>query len=238
MAHVIDCEVQGTGGHQIAIVELDPEECVIAEAGAMIYMDEGIEFEARMGDGSTKGLRTLLSAVKRSLTNESIFLTHFTNKAFSKQRVGLAAPNMGEIILINLGKVQGDLLCQKSAFLAAAYGTTVSIAFTQKLGAGFFGGEGFILTKLVGDGNVLIHAGGSIIKKELRGEKLRVDTGCIVAMESGIDYRIEKAGGLKSMLFGGEGLFLATLSGHGTVWLQSMPVNRFAESLIPFLPQS
>ena len=236
MAHVIDCEIKGSGGSQYVVVELDPAETVIAEAGAMLYVDPDITFEAKMGDGTTSGLSSLFSAVQRKLANESIFLTHFTNAGRRKQAVAFAGPHLGEILSVDLAKCRGTLLCQKSAFLAAALGTKISIAFTRRMGTGFFGGEGFVLTKLDGDGMVMLHAGGSLLKRELKGETLRVDTGCVVAMETGIDYDIQAAGNLKSMMFGGEGLFLATLSGHGAVWLQTMPFARLAATIQSELP--
>ena len=236
MAHVIDCEIKGSGGNQYVVVELDPSETVIAEAGAMLYVDPDIEFEAKMGDGTTSGIATFFSAVQRTLAKESIFLTHFTNHGRRKQSVAFAGPHLGEIVSVDLAKYGKTLLCQKSSFLAAALGTKISIAFTRRIGAGFFGGEGFVLTKLDGDGMVMLHAGGSLLKRELKGTTLRVDTGCVVAMESGVNYDIQAAGNLKSMMFGGEGLFLATLSGHGTVWLQTMPFARIAASIQSTLP--
>jgi uncharacterized protein (AIM24 family) len=205
---------------QIVEVELDPNETVIAEAGAMNYMDSGISFEAKMGDGSeaNEGLFGLLKGVgKRVLTGESIFLTHFT---------------------LNLQDVGGEFICQKDAFLCAALGTQVGIAFNKKLGAGFFGGEGFILQKLNGDGMAFIHAGGTIIKKELNNDTILVDTGCLVGFTQGINYDIERAGNLKSMFFGGEGVFLATLNGTGTVYLQSLPFSRMADRIIAHAPSS
>lgn len=236
MAHVIDCEIKGSGGNQYVVVELDPQETVIAEAGAMLYLDPDITFEAKMGDGTTSGIASLFGAVKRKLANESLFLTHFTNKGRSKQTVAFAGPHLGEILTIDLAKHQGTLLCQKSAFLAAALGTKLSIAFTGGIGVGIFGGEGFVLTKLEGDGMAMLHAGGSLFKRELKGETLRVDTGCVVAMDTGIEYNIQSAGNLKSMMFGGEGLFLATLSGYGSVWLQTMPFARLAATIQSQLP--
>jgi len=224
---------------QIVEVELDPGETVIAEAGAMNYMDDQITFEAKMGDGSqpNQGLfGKLLDVGKRALTGESIFMTHFSNHGSGKRRVSFAAPFPGKIICVDLPKHQNQVLCQKDSFLCAAYGTQVSIAFQKKLGAGFFGGEGFILQKLVGDGKAFIHAGGTVVKKELQGETIRVDTGCIVAFEESVDYDIQMAGGLKSMIFGGEGLFLATLRGHGTVWLQSLPFSRLADRVLQCAP--
>ena len=224
---------------QVVEVELDPGETVIAEAGAMNYMEDGISFEAKMGDGSrpNEGLfGKLLSAGKRVLTGESIFLTHFTNKGSGKRRVAFAAPYPGKILDLNMAELGKEVFCQKDSFLCAAHGTEVSIAFQKRLGAGFFGGEGFILQKLKGDGMAFSHAGGTVVRKELNGQTLRVDTGCIVAFTSGVDYDIQMAGGLKSMFFGGEGLFLATLSGHGTVWLQSLPFSRLADRILQSAP--
>ncbi|YCM46782.1 TIGR00266 family protein [Verrucomicrobiaceae bacterium 227] len=224
------------GDMQIVEIELDPGETVIAEAGAMNYIEEDISFEAKMGDGSETNqgvMGKLFSAGKRVLTGESIFMTHFTHSGSSaKRRAAFAAPYPGKIIPINMAEFGGELLCQKDAFLCAAYGTSVSIAFNKKIGAGFFGGEGFILQKIQGDGMAFIHAGGHVIKKELKGETLRLDTGCLVGFSPEIDYSIERAGGLKSMFFGGEGLFLATLRGHGTVYLQSLPFSRMADRIL------
>lgn len=237
-SHEVDYEVFGDD-MQIVEVELDPGETVIAEAGAMNYMEEGITFEAKMGDGSAPQqgfMQKMISAAGRSLTGESIFMTHFTNEGFGKRRVAFAAPYPGKIIPLDLAEIGGSMTCQKDAFLCAALGTKVSIAFQKRLGAGFFGGEGFILQKLVGDGKAFVHAGGTVIKKELRGETLRVDTGCLVAFTEGIEYNIERAGSLKSMFFGGEGLFLATLQGHGTVLLQSLPFSRLADRVIQHAP--
>ena len=178
----------------------------------------------------------LLNVGKRILTGESLFLTHFTNQGRGKRRVAFAAPYPGKIVPVDLKKVGGELLCQKDAFLAAALGTEVGIAFTKRLGAGFFGGEGFILQRLRGDGMVFVHAGGTVIKKKLQGDLLRVDTGCLVAFTTGIDYSIERAGSLKSMFFGGEGLFLATLRGTGLVLLQSLPLSRMADRILAHAP--
>ncbi|MEM7125746.1 MAG: TIGR00266 family protein [Chloroflexota bacterium] len=237
-SHVIDYRIFGDD-MQFVEVELDPHETVIAEAGAMMYMEEGIDFQTRMGDGSNPRegmLDKIFSIGKRALTGESIFLTHFTNHGAGKGHVSFGAPYPGKIIGIDLDEAGGELICQKDAFLAAALGTRISITFNRRLGAGFFGGEGFILQKLQGDGNVFIHAGGTIHERQLRGETLRVDTGCIVAFESTIDYDIQQAGNLKSMVFGGEGLFLATLRGHGRVWLQSLPFSRLADRIIANAP--
>ena len=236
--HEVDYEIIGHD-LQMVEVELDPSESVIAEAGAMNYMEEDIDFEARMGDGSdaTEGLFGKLMGVgKRVITGESIFMTHFTNHGAAKRRVAFAAPYPGHIAALNMAEHGERIYCQKDAFLCAALGTQVGIAFNRRLGAGFFGGEGFILQKLEGDGMAFLHAGGSIVRKELKGETLRVDTGCLVAFDDGIDYDIARAGGLKSMFFGGEGLFLATLQGHGTVWLQSMPFSRLADRIFANAP--
>jgi uncharacterized protein (TIGR00266 family) len=179
-----------------------------------------------------------MSVGKRVLTGESIFMTHFTNHGNSKRRVTFAAPYPGKIIPIDLQEIGGEIICQKDAFLCAALGTKVSIAFSKRLGAGFFGGEGFILQKLQGDGMAFMHAGGTVVRKELRGETLRVDTGCIVGFSPNIDYDIQRAGNLKSMFFGGEGLFLATLRGTGTVYLQSLPFSRLADRIIAHAPRT
>ncbi|MFH1156366.1 MAG: TIGR00266 family protein [Pseudomonadota bacterium] len=239
-SHEIDHEIFGDD-MQVVEVELDPGETVIAEAGAMNWMEDGIVFEAKMGDGSQpeKGLfGKLLDSGKRALTGESLFITHFTNRGQGKKRVAFGAPYPGKIIPLDLGKEGGELLCQKDAFLCAAMGTGISIAFTKRLGAGFFGGEGFILQRLRGDGMAFIHAGGTIVKKELRNEILRVDTGCIVCFTPEIDYSIERAGNLKSMFFGGEGMFLATLKGSGTVYLQSLPFSRLADRVLQHAPSA
>jgi len=238
--HEIDYEIFGDD-MQTVEVELDPGETVIAEAGAMNWMEDGITFEAKLGDGSepNKGLfGKLLDSGKRAITGESLFVTHFTNTGMGKKRVAFSAPYPGKIIPVNMAQAGGELLCQKDAFLCAALGTRVSIAFTKKLGAGFFGGEGFILQRLIGDGMAFIHAGGTIVKKELSNEILRVDTGCIVSFTPGIEYDIQRAGNLKSMFFGGEGLFLATLRGSGTVYLQSLPFSRLADRVLQHAPSA
>lgn len=239
-SHEIEYTIYGDD-MQTVEVELDPNEVVIAEAGAMNWMEDGIGFEARMGDGSKPDggvLSGLLNVGKRLLTGESIFITHFTNGGSGKARVAFAAPYPGKVMPINLAEIGGAITCQKDAFLCAAKGTELTIAFNKRLGAGFFGGEGFILQKLRGDGLAFLHAGGTVVKKELRGETLRVDTGCIVAFTGSIDYDITRAGGLKSMIFGGEGLFLATLSGTGTVWLQSLPFSRLADRILAHAPSA
>jgi uncharacterized protein (TIGR00266 family) len=236
--HEVDYEIFGDD-MQTVEVELDPGEVVIAEAGAMNWMEDGIDFEAKMGDGSQpdKGfMGKLFDAGKRAMTGESLFMTHFTNRGQGKKRVAFAAPYPGKIIPVNMARMGGELICQKDAFLCAALGTEVTIAFSRKLGAGFFGGEGFILQRLVGDGMAFIHAGGTIVKKELQGETIHLDTGCLVGFSPGISYDIQRAGNLKSMFFGGEGLFLATLNGYGTVYLQSLPFSRLADRIIQHAP--
>lgn len=239
-SHELDYELIGDD-MQLVEIELDPGETVIAEAGAMNYMEDGIDFVSKMGDGSEpeRGFfGKLFSAGKRAIAGESLFITHFTNGGASKRRVAFAAPYPGKIVPVNLAEIGGDLTCQKDSFLCAALGTRISIAFNQRLGTGLFGGEGFILQRLKGDGLAFIHAGGTVIRKELRGQRLRVDTGCLVAFTPGIEYGIERAGSLKSMLFGGEGLFLATLQGTGTVWLQSLPFSRLADRILANAPSA
>lgn len=232
--HEVDHKIIGTDVQAVEI-ELDPGEKVIAEAGAMIAMDDGISFTTRMGDGSAANsgiMNAMMGIGKRMLTGESVFLTHFENVGTGKKRVTFAAPTPGQIVDLNMAYLGNDILCQKDAFLAAAFGTEVSMAFNRRLGAGFFGGEGFIMQRLVGDGMAYLQAGGTLIKRNLKeGEKISIDTGCLVAMTSNIDYSIEMAPGLKTMLFGGEGLFLATLRGPGTVWIQSMPFSKLAERI-------
>jgi len=237
--HEVDYNILGDD-IQIVEIELDRGETVIAEAGAMNYMEEGLSFEAKMGDGSEpdQGMfGKLLGAGKRALTGESVFMTHFTNLHPDKRHVAFAAPYPGKIVPIDMAKLPGgELLCQRDAFLCAALGTRIDIAFTKRLGAGFFGGEGFILQRLQGDGKAFLHAGGTVIKRDLAGETLRVDTGCLVAFTRGIEYDIELVGGLKSMFFGGEGMFLATLRGTGTVLLQSLPFSRMADRILRHAP--
>lgn len=237
-SHEIDYQIYGDDMQAVEI-ELDPQETVIAEAGMMNWLEEDIDFQTRMGDGSKTEsgfFGKLWAAGKRAITGESIFMTHFTNRGEGKKRVAFAAPYPGKIIPIDLSEVDGELICQKDSFLCAAKGTEVTMAFNKRLGAGFFGGEGFILQKLKGDGNVFIHAGGTVVTKELRGETLRVDTGCIVGFTGDIDYDIARAGNLRSMFLGGEGLFLATLSGHGRVYLQSMPFSRLVDRILRHAP--
>lgn len=239
-SHEVDYEIFGND-MQVVEVELDLGETIVAEAGAMNWMEDNIVYEAKMGDGSgeDEGLMgKLFSAGKRALTGESLFMTHFTNTGSNKRRVAFAAPYPGHIIPIDLAEMGGELTCQKDAFLCAALGTELSIAFSRKLGRGFFGGEGFILQRLRGDGMAFVHAGGTVIKKELVNDTLRIDTGCLVAFTSGVDYDIEMVKGLKSMFFGGEGLFLATLQGTGTVYLQSLPFSKLADRIIEQVPSS
>lgn len=230
---VIDFQIIGSE-MQLVEIELDPQESVIAEAGAMMYMDSGIQMETIFGDGTDKSnagglMGKFLTAGKRLLTGESLFMTIFTNFGTIKQKVAFSAPYPGKIIPMDLKQYNQELICQKDSFLCAAKGVSVGIAFNKKIGVGLFGGEGFIMQKLEGDGLAFVHAGGTIIRRELRpGEMLRVDTGCLVAMTRTVRYDIQLAKGIKSAIFGGEGLFLATLNGPGTVWLQSLPFSRLA----------
>ncbi|MDF1643994.1 MAG: TIGR00266 family protein [Pseudomonadales bacterium] len=236
--HEIDYELIGDD-MQMVEIELDPGETIVAEAGAMNYMEEGITYEAKMGDGSNPEagfISKVFSAGKRMITGESLFMTHFCNQGHGKQRVSFAAPFPGKIIPMDMAKHGEQIICQKDSFLCAALGTQIDIAFNQKLGAGFFGGEGFILQRLQGDGMAFMHAGGTVIQKELKNETLRIDTGCVVGFTQGIDYDIEMVKGLKSMFFGGEGLFLATLKGTGTVWIQSLPFSRLADRILEHAP--
>jgi uncharacterized protein (TIGR00266 family) len=238
-AHEVHYQIFGDD-LQFVEIELDPGETVIAEAGMMMYMEDGIGFDTKMGDGSKPEagfLEKVVSVGKRALTGESLFLTHFTSTApAGKQHVAFGAPYPGKIMAIDLDEANGELICQKDSFLCAAQGTELSIAFNKKIGAGLFGGEGFILQRLRGDGMVFVHAGGTIVEKRLDNQTIRVDTGCIVAFENTISYDIQMAGNLKSMLFGGEGLFLATLQGTGRVWLQSLPFSRLADRILESAP--
>jgi len=252
ICHKVDYEIKGSE-MQLVEVLLDPGETVIAEAGAMMYLEDDVDFKAKFGDGSnpTQGFfGKLMAAGGRIMTGESLFVTHFTNRSVTGEtrRVAFAAPYPGTILPLDmlelqqqykgLGEKPTAIICQKDAFLCAAFGTKLSTYFHKRIGTGLFGGEGFILQKLKGDGMVFCHAGGCVIKKELRrGQKLRVDTGCLVAFtHPGIDYSIQMVKGLKSMFFGGEGLFLATLEGEGTVWLQSLPFSRLADRIIASAP--
>lgn len=224
MADVIDYKIYGDD-MQLVEIELDPGEGVRAEAGAMAYMEQGIEMQTSTGGGLFKGL-------KRMVTGESFFITTFLNNGQGKRRVAFAAPYPGKIITLDLGALGGQFLCQKDAFLCAAQGTEIEVAFTKRLGAGLFGGEGFILQRLEGDGLAFVHAGGTIIEKDLApGETLRVDTGCLVAFAPTVDYDIQFVGGFKNALFGGEGLFLARMTGPGKVYLQSLPFSRLADRI-------
>ena len=235
-SHEIDYKIFGDD-IQFVEIELDPNETVIAEAGAMVYMEDGITFEAKMGDGSqpNQGLMgKLLSAGSRILSGESLFITHFTNRGYGKKHVAFAAPYPGTIIPVDLAQVRNNLVVQKDGFLCAALGTKLTITLNKKIGAGLVGGEGFILEKLEGDGKAFIHAGGTVIERQLNNEVLRIDTGCVVAFEPTLDFDIETAGSLKSMVFGGEGIFLATMRGTGKVWLQSMPIRKLIRALAPY----
>lgn len=236
--HKVDYEIIGNSMPMLE-VELDPGETVIAEAGSMNYMEEDIGFETKMGDGADpeQGMFSkLFSAGKRMITGESLFMTHFSNNGGRKRKVAFAAPYPGMVVPIDMSQTGERLYCQKDAFLCAALGTRLSVAFSRKLGAGFFGGEGFILQKLEGDGMAFIQAGGTVVRKELNSETLRIDTGCLVGFSEGIEYDIEMVKGLKSMFLGGEGLWLATLSGTGSVWVQSLPFSRLADRIIAAAP--
>jgi len=235
--HEVDFKIYGED-IQFVEVELDPEEAVVAEAGGMMYMDDGIVMETIFGDGSAQSqgkgiLGSLMGAGKRLLTGESLFMTVFQNKMPGKKKVAFGAPYPGTILPMHLGQMGGELIVQKDSFLCAAKGVAVGIAFQKKLGAGLFGGEGFIMQRLTGDGLAFIHAGGTLYARTLNpGEVLRVDTGCIVGFQPSVDYDIQMVGGIKSTLFGGEGLFFATLRGPGQIWLQSLPLNRMAARIV------
>ncbi|MCQ6279141.1 TIGR00266 family protein [Bacillus sp. EB600] len=239
--HDIDYKIYGDD-MQFVEVELDPHETVVAEAGGFMMMEDDIQMETIFGDGSSSGgsglMGKLFSAGKRMLTGESLFMTAFTNQGLGKKRVSFAAPYPGKIIPMDLSELGGKIICQKDAFLAAAKGVSIGIEFQRKIGAGFFGGEGFIMQKLEGDGLTFVHAGGTILKKDLLpGQTLRVDTGCLVAMTSSVHYDIEFVKGIKTALFGGEGLFFATLRGPGSVWIQSLPFSRLASRVFAAAPQ-
>ncbi|MFQ5779257.1 MAG: TIGR00266 family protein [Nitrospiria bacterium] len=231
---VIDYEIFGAE-MQYVEVELDPKEAAVAEAGGMMYMENDIDMETIFGDGSEKNsglIGALLGAGKRLLTGESLFMTVFINRGNGKRKIAFASPYPGKIIPLDLKELGGEILCQKDAFLCAAKGVSVGIAFQRRMGVGLFGGEGFIMQKLEGDGLAFVHAGGTLSEKKLApGERIRVDTGCIVALQPSVSYDIEYVGKIKSALFGGEGLFFATLRGPGTAWLQSLPLNRLADRL-------
>ena len=237
---VVDYEIKGSE-MQFVEIELDPGEAAIGEAGSLFFMDAGIGMDAVFGDGSKNqgGLfGKLLGAGKRLLTGESLFTTIYTNQGAGKQRVAFAAPYPGKILPMELSKLGGLLICQKDAFLCAARGVSLGIALQQKLGVGFFGGEGFIMQKLEGDGLAFVHAGGTIVKRELApGQTLMVDTGCVVAYTPNTNFEIQYVGKIKTALFGGEGLFFAKLTGPGTVWLQSLPFSRLASRVFAAAPQ-
>lgn len=238
---VVDFEIKGAE-MQFVEVELDPGEAAIGEAGSMMFMETGIEMDTVFGDGSQQqsGLfGKLLGAGKRLITGESLFTTIFTNQGSGKKRVAFAAPYPGKILPMDLKQLGGTLLCQKEAFLCAARGVSLGIAFQKKLGTGFFGGEGFIMQKLEGDGLAFVHAGGTVVRRELTaGETLLVDTGCVVAYTSGVDFDIQYVGKIKTALFGGEGVFLAKMTGPGHVWLQSLPFSRLASRIFAAAPQT
>jgi uncharacterized protein (TIGR00266 family) len=240
-AHEIDYRIYGEEMQYVEI-ELDPQEAVIAESGSFMMMDDGIKMDTIFGDGSQndKGfLGKILGAGKRILTGESLFMTAFYNDLTGKRNVSFASPYPGKIIPIDLTEYRGKFICQKDAFLCAAKGVSVGIEFSKKLGRGLFGGEGFIMQKLEGDGMAFVHAGGTMAKKELKaGETLRVDTGCIVGFTQDIDYDIEFVGGIKNSIFGGEGLFFAKLTGPGKVYIQSLPFSRLADRVIASAPKA
>lgn len=240
--HEIDYKLHGDD-MQFVEVELDPQETVVAEAGSLMMMEDGIRMETIFGDGSKNSssgfMGKLMGAGKRLITGESLFMTTFTNEGTGKKHVYFASPYPGKIIPMDLSELNGKIICQKDAFLAAAKGVSVGVEFQRKIGVGFFGGEGFIMQKLEGDGMAFVHAGGAIHRKDLQaGETLRVDTGCLVAMTSSVDYNIEAVGGIKTALFGGEGIFFATLRGPGTVWVQSLPFSRLASRVFAAAPVS
>ena len=239
--HEVDYKIHGDD-MQFVEIELDPQEAVVAEAGGMMFMDEGIAMETIFGDGSaakTGFMGALLGAGKRLLTGESLFMTIFQNQGAGKKRVAFGAPYPGKIQPVNLRELGGELIAQKDSFLCAAKGVSISIAFQKRLGAGFFGGEGFIMQRLQGDGLAFVHAGGTLYERVLApGEALRVDTGCIVAFQPTVDYDIQYVGSVKTAFFGGEGLFFATLRGPGKIWLQSLPFSRLAGRIVAAAPQS
>ena len=241
-AHEIDYQIFGEEMQYVEI-ELDPQEIVVAEAGSFMMMYNGIQMETIFGDGSEQQgngiFGKLLSAGKRVLTGESLFMTAFINQNYGKSKVSFAAPYPGKIIAVDLNEFGGKFICQKSSFLCAAKGVAIGIDFSKKLGRGFFGGEGFIMQKLEGDGMVFIHSGGTLARKELApGEVLKVDTGCLVGFTKDVNYDIQFIGGIKNSLFGGEGLFFATLQGPGTVYIQSLPFSRLADRIIASAPRA
>lgn len=235
--HEVDYRISGEE-MQCVEIELDPQETVVAEPGSFMMMDDGIQMETLFGDGSQNQggiLGKLFSAGKRLLTGENLFMTAYTNIGNGKKHVSFASPYPGKIIPMDLSKLNGKMICQKDSFLCAAKGVSIGIEFQKKLGAGLFGGEGFIMQKMEGDGMAFVHSGGYVVEKELgAGELLKIDTGCIVAFTSGVDYDIQFVGGIKNTLFGGEGLFYATLRGPGRVWIQSLPISRLAGRILSF----
>ena len=238
--HEIDYKIYGDDMQYVEI-ELDPNETVISEAGSMMMINPNIHMETIFGDGSTSGgngfMDKLFAAGRRTLTGESLFMTTFTNRGTGRDHVYFAAPYPGKIIPIDLSQFGGEFICQKDAFLAAAKGVQIGIALQKRLGVGFFGGEGFIMQRLSGDGMAFIHAGGAIMKRDLQpGETLLVDTGCLVGMTKDVAYEIETVPGLKTKLFGGEGIFLARLRGPGTVYVQSLPFSRLASRIFAAAP--
>jgi uncharacterized protein (TIGR00266 family) len=238
-ADIIDYKIIGSE-MQFVEVELDPGESVVAEAGAMMYKDGCVQMDTIFGDGASKGgfFDKLMGAGKRLLTGESLFITLFTHRGSGKAKVAFAAPYPGNIIPVKLSDVGGMLICQKDSFLCAAKGVSIGVYFQRKILTGLFGGEGFIMEKLEGDGLVFMHAGGTIVERQLNaGETLHVDTGCVVALEPSVQFDIEQAGGIKTALFGGEGLFFAVLRGPGKVWLQSLPFSRLAGRMLAAAPQ-
>lgn len=242
LAHEVDYKIYGNEMQYVEI-DLDPREAVVAEAGAMMMMDNNISMETIFGDGSRKNQGSFFGmlggAAKRIITGESLFMTSFTNTGLMKQKVAFAAPYPGKILAMDLRNLGGKIICQKDSFLCSAMGVSVGIEFTKRLGTGFFGGEGFILQKLEGDGLVFINAGGTIARKSLMpGERIKIDTGCLVAMTQNINYDIEFVGGIKNMVFGGEGMFFATLTGPGEVWIQSLPFSKLASKVIASAPQT
>lgn len=239
--HEVDYQIHGDD-MQFVEVELDPNEAVVAESGAMMFMEDGIHMEAIFGDGSAQSggiMNALLGAGRRMLTGESLFMTAYQNRGVGKRKVAFGAPYPGKILPVRLNDVGGELIAQKDSFLCAAKGVSIGIAFQKRLGVGLFGGEGFILERLTGDGLAFIHAGGTLYERTLAvNETLRIDTGCIVAFQQGVDYDIQYVGGIKTALFGGEGLFFATLRGPGKIWLQSLPFARLASRIVAAAPQT
>jgi uncharacterized protein (TIGR00266 family) len=237
--HEIDYKIIGED-LQFVEIELDPNEATVAEAGGMMYMEDGIEMETIFGDGSQKAsgfMGALMGAGKRLLTGESLFMTVFLNRSTTKRRIAFGAPYPGRIVAVHLSEIGGELIAQKDSFLAAAKGVSIGIAFQKKLGVGLFGGEGFIMQRLQGDGWAFVHAGGMLQERTLApGELIRVDTGCIVALQPTVNYDIEYVGKIKTALFGGEGLFFATLRGPGRIWLQSLPLSRMANRIVSAVP--